>query len=51
MKIKGPRFNGDLQKAIENELKKAISNGASLFFDRIASIPCDKCDQKGRNKS
>ena len=46
--IKGPRFNGDLQKAIENELKKAIPNGASLFFDRIASIPCDKCNQGGK---
>lgn len=45
--IKGPRFNGDLQKAIEQELEKNIPNGASLFFDRIASIPCDNCDKNG----
>ena len=48
--IKGPRFNGALQEVIEKELSKSIPNGTSLFFDRIASIPCDQCNQERRSR-
>lgn len=48
---KGPRFKGNLQEVIENELQKNISHGTSLFFNRITTIPCDRCIKRKEEKN